>query len=136
MEEKIPKFVYHGFMTISETQALLINLPTNTYNYENNLSQVLLFRVFVINNEPYVLLQIHGGCDVRGGYTDIKCFKLEGYLTGNPDVYGTINDIEVSNTYNGWSLTDESGDDLELKENNDISLDFYIMEDCEYLYTE
>ena len=24
----------------------------------------------------YVLLQIHNGCDVRGGYTDAKLFKL------------------------------------------------------------
>lgn len=32
---KIPKFVYHGFKTISEHQALLINLPTNTYNYSD-----------------------------------------------------------------------------------------------------
>jgi len=30
---KIPKNVYHGFMTISEHEALLINIPTNTYNY-------------------------------------------------------------------------------------------------------
>ncbi len=30
---KIPKFVYHGFKTISENEALVINLPTNTYNY-------------------------------------------------------------------------------------------------------
>lgn len=30
---KIPREVYHGFMTISEHEALLINLPTNTYNY-------------------------------------------------------------------------------------------------------
>jgi dTDP-4-dehydrorhamnose 3,5-epimerase len=30
---KIPKLVYHGFMTISEHEALLINIPTNTYNY-------------------------------------------------------------------------------------------------------
>ncbi|MFH1676369.1 MAG: dTDP-4-dehydrorhamnose 3,5-epimerase family protein [bacterium] len=30
---KIPKMVYHGFKTISEHEALVINLPTNTYNY-------------------------------------------------------------------------------------------------------
>ncbi len=30
---KIPKFVYHGFKTISENEALVINVPTNTYNY-------------------------------------------------------------------------------------------------------
>ena len=27
-------------------------------------------------DELYVLLQIHGGADVRGGYTDAKLFKL------------------------------------------------------------
>ncbi len=32
---KIPKLVYHGFMTVSEHEALLINLPTNTYNYSD-----------------------------------------------------------------------------------------------------
>jgi dTDP-4-dehydrorhamnose 3,5-epimerase len=32
---KIPKFVYHGFKTISENEALVINLPTNTYNYSD-----------------------------------------------------------------------------------------------------
>lgn len=30
---RIPMLVYHGFKTISETEALLINIPTNTYNY-------------------------------------------------------------------------------------------------------
>jgi len=30
---KIPRLVFHGFKTISEHEALLINLPTNTYNY-------------------------------------------------------------------------------------------------------
>lgn len=32
---RIPNFVYHGFKTISETEAILINIPTNTYNYSN-----------------------------------------------------------------------------------------------------
>jgi dTDP-4-dehydrorhamnose 3,5-epimerase len=30
---KIPRGVYHGFKTISEDEALVINIPTNTYNY-------------------------------------------------------------------------------------------------------
>ena len=29
-----------------------------------------------INNEEYILIQIHNGADVRGGYTDAKLFKL------------------------------------------------------------
>jgi hypothetical protein len=28
-----------------------------------------------MDGEPYLLLQIHGGADVRGGYTDAKLFK-------------------------------------------------------------
>ncbi|MCD6119638.1 dTDP-4-dehydrorhamnose 3,5-epimerase family protein [bacterium] len=30
---KIPPFVYHGFKTISEHEALLINIPTEVYDY-------------------------------------------------------------------------------------------------------
>ena len=48
----------------------------NTYNEESILSQVLQGQLFRHNNDLYVLLQIHNGCDVRGGYTDAKLFKL------------------------------------------------------------
>lgn len=30
---RIPPLVYHGFKCISETEALLVNIPTETYNY-------------------------------------------------------------------------------------------------------
>jgi len=32
---KIPKYVYHGFKTISENEAIVVNVPTNTYNYSS-----------------------------------------------------------------------------------------------------
>jgi hypothetical protein len=52
----------------------------NTYNWENNFSQVLqgnfVARDGEYGEDNYVLLQIHGGADVRGGYTDAKLFKL------------------------------------------------------------
>ena len=32
---KIPKNVYHGFKCISDTEAIIINCPTQLYNYEN-----------------------------------------------------------------------------------------------------
>ena len=52
----------------------------NTYNWALNLSQVLqgaeLMRESEWGAENYLLLQIHGGADVRGGYTDAKLFKL------------------------------------------------------------
>lgn len=31
---KIPKLVYHGFKCISDKEAVVINVPTMTYNYE------------------------------------------------------------------------------------------------------
>ena len=29
------------------------------------------------NDEQYLLLQIHGGCDARGGYTNAKLFQCQ-----------------------------------------------------------
>lgn len=48
----------------------------NTYNGESDLSQVLQGANLTINDEQYILIQVHGGADVRGGYTDAKLFKL------------------------------------------------------------
>lgn len=48
----------------------------NTYNYDNLLSQVIEYTHFVHKDENYILLQIHGGCDVRGGYTKPVIFKV------------------------------------------------------------
>ena len=49
----------------------------NTYNWDNNFSQVLQGNIIKRDGETYVLLQIHGGADVRGGYTDAKLFKFD-----------------------------------------------------------
>lgn len=52
----------------------------NTYNWSSNHSQVLQGAELTLGEEfgddRYILLQIHGGADVRGGYTDAKLFKL------------------------------------------------------------
>ena len=32
---RIPRGVYHGFKCIGETEALCLNVPTNTYNYDD-----------------------------------------------------------------------------------------------------
>lgn len=55
----------------------------NTYNHQNNLSQTLQF-YFWTEEDPetlqgdttYVALQIHGGADVRGGYTAPVIFEV------------------------------------------------------------
>ena len=49
----------------------------NTYNGESDLSQVLQGSSIEINGDPYLLVQVHGGADVRGGYTDAKLFAAE-----------------------------------------------------------
>lgn len=50
----------------------------NTYNGEDALSQVLQYTVYEDDErgEYICLLQIHGGCDVRGGYTAPRAFTV------------------------------------------------------------
>lgn len=48
----------------------------NSYNWCANFSQVVQGQRLELDGERYLLLQIHGGCDVRGGYTDAKLFKF------------------------------------------------------------
>lgn len=112
----------------------------NTYNYPSNLSQVLQFNVIVINDNPYVLLQIHGGCDVRGGYTTVTCFKLNGYLIGNVDLYGTYispegDEVEVDNMYNGYSLTTSNGHSIDISQEGQLYLYISVIDDV-YMYLE
>ena len=108
--------------------------PFNSYNYENNLSQVILWKEFECNGDKYCLLQIHGGADVRGGYTDVKCFKLKGYLSGLVDVSLFNNDTEdyvdlyhMDIVYNDESITSDELEDI-VKENEGWDADFMIME--------
>lgn len=98
----------------------------NTYNGESNLSQVLQGSDLDINGESYVLFQIHGGADVRGGYTNAKLFKCDAFQEYLPceNVLGTIDGIDVDNMYNGHSLTDEYGNDVSVNEKSKVELCF------------
>jgi len=67
----------------------------NTYNFENCFSQVLqgcdLEGEYTCDN--YVLLQIHQGADVRGGYTDAKLFlNTHDYTLIDDSCYFSIED--------------------------------------------
>lgn len=61
----------------------------NTYNYGSVLSQTIQFIMFSDGYDNiYVCLQIHNGCDVRGGYTLPKIFYVENpeyFITGTTD---------------------------------------------------
>jgi hypothetical protein len=49
----------------------------NSYNEDNFLSGTVQYTGFQLDGEDYVLLQIHGGCDVRGGYTAPAVFRVD-----------------------------------------------------------
>lgn len=82
-------------------------MVVNTYNGEDLLSQVLQFTLFRMDHTDYVLLQVHGGCDVRGGYTRPRVMEVNGdacnmfdnarasiYCTGDQDKCGAYWDTE------------------------------------------
>ena len=50
----------------------------NTYNFDNMLNGTLQGTWLTADGEDYLALRIHGGCDVRGGYTDPYIFKVYG----------------------------------------------------------
>ncbi len=60
----------------NETEDSELMGTTNTYNYDNILHGTLQYGMIQLGNETYILLQIHGGCDVRGGYTKPQFFKV------------------------------------------------------------
>jgi hypothetical protein len=55
-------------------------LTVNTYNGEDCLSQTLQYVYWEDSDGAHLLLQIHGGCDVRGGYTDAVWFDVNSEL--------------------------------------------------------
>jgi len=77
-----PRTITHPWGTPKEGPNFLV---INTYNHESLLSQVMQYVAFSVEEkilvfgqtiEPgdYVLISIHGGADVRGGYTAPKAF--------------------------------------------------------------
>ena len=83
----------------------------NTYNIDCDLSQTLQGSWITINEEMYLMLQIHGGCDVRGGYTNARLFKIDNldgmiheYLREYVDSDDLIYELEYVDVY------DENGD--------------------------
>lgn len=60
----------------------------NTYNGEDSLSQTIQYHRFTMSGSEwvygeYALVQIHGGCDVRGGYTRPRAFMVSEF----PDLF-------------------------------------------------
>lgn len=60
-------------------------MVVNTYNGEDMLSQVIQYVYFECDGVPYIALSVHGGCDVRGGYTSVKLFSVDESILFNAD---------------------------------------------------
>lgn len=100
----------NGFFTADEAveaAGLVVEKTINTYNDEYYTSQVMQYSILKDpeTDERYIGISIHQGCDVRGGYTQGRLFKLENSY-GNavdsscainpaPDVYASYADLNI-----------------------------------------
>jgi hypothetical protein len=75
----------------------------NTYNDSDCLDQVIQYQHLTIGDDPYVLISVHGGADVRGGYAASRLFYLD----------ETIMDMLWNEQYNRCMDEDEARSHLE-----------------------
>lgn len=78
----------------------------NTYNYDNIISTILQYAIFEYEKEystdTYIILQIHTGADVRGGYTTPQIFMID-----DPDYFIMAQcDVNASCECNSWHSDD------------------------------
>lgn len=96
----------------------------NSYNGEDLLSQTIQYCYWTDDTGAHVLLQVHGGCDVRGGYTAPKAFDVGGeygsddtaiFDNAKANIYCTGKDCDSSwYTDDGYHWYDNgSGENLE-----------------------
>ena len=114
-----------------------IGATTNTYNYDSNLSQILQYTSLIPKNDThedrYVFLQVHNGCDARGGYTDGKLFKVRDsdYMLFEHGLYGTLTrkdgtNVSVDLDIGSCTLKDENGHKIETCKGDKVEL--YMLE--------
>jgi hypothetical protein len=99
----------------------------NTYNFENWLpNQVIQGSFFNLNGNDYLIMQVHGGCDVRGGYTKPRVFSLnyegrDGFMFNAMRAEFSCNGSECTRRLmvDGYQIevTDEDGNELETHQN-------------------
>jgi hypothetical protein len=67
---------------LRDNHEVKVEYTFNTYNHDSDLSQIIQGSRLEIDDETYYLIQIHGGADARGGYTDAKLFKTQFHSDG------------------------------------------------------
>lgn len=75
----------------------------NTYNWADNwlADRTLQGTSFGMGGSYYLILQVHGGADVRGGYTKPQVFELieglDGFIMAGQDAYFSCSSKECGN---------------------------------------
>lgn len=98
-----------GHEFLQNIDAKILN-AYNSFNWDSPLSQVIQYTFVDIGAAHYLTLQIHGGCDVRGGYTDAKLFRIDeafGYETASFEL--TKGDHRLTIDYGGGDLETYTG---------------------------
>jgi len=110
--------VMEEFAEELEEEGWSVYTEFNTYNFDNFLSQVLQGIVIERGEDSYIILQIHNGCDVRGGYTKPRVFRLtdpeEFFYNMDRVLVGC--DCETGEIVIGEGFVDFSGDRMEWPE--------------------
>jgi len=109
-------------MEVLERYGMTVGGSFNTYNGDSSLDQVLQGTLLDGMDDQYILLQVHQGCDVRGGYTDARLFCIwEPSLF--EDVWGTVirgdEGYAISNGYDGLNLHYEDTNEPYIYEDGD-----------------
>ena len=104
----------------------------NSYNYDNDLSQTIILARLSLDGDEwagYYLLQVHGGCDVRGGYTDAKLLKAydPDYISFSGNVMALVTKkdgtrIQCDDMYNGYCITDEDGNEVIYEDGDKVEM--------------
>jgi hypothetical protein len=103
----------------------------NSYNWSSKLSQDIQGTFLQLADTEYVLLQVHGGCDMRGGYTDARLFTCDPADLLTDDVWGTVTRpdgtaVQVSSSCYRHQLTDESGQPVPISESDKVELECWV----------
>ena len=87
----------------------------NVYNHENDLSQVFVWEVWrkpgrehldwIYDDEAVIVVHVHTGCDVRGGYTSPVFCRTKGEYTAPVDLCAQYRIDQLRE--NGVELSDE-----------------------------
>ena len=97
---------------IIEPTYLFEDTVYNTYNWECNLERTIQYCFFEYRDEYYISLQIHNGCDVRGGYTIPIVFHYDGDIDYWYDMISYVSiyikigsEWAVIDSYDGYELS-------------------------------